>query len=954
MSRSARPHQQQQSMAPPPNDVLMGPPPLPLQAGAYNNPPNNSARTNNKESQDVSEKYRRLKKRFFELEERHKDAVLELRRSGERTVAWNHERAALLERIDELSTNQLNPERAIPSPSLTAYPRSLLSGRSQREFLRNLDMGVMEAENEPLDLDPLQMSRHVGPQARRMQEAEERERQEEEAKEARRATKRPRVGLRTKDSLPPPTVSGAPPPPQHHHTPQPYHAQHLNLHNHPSPQMMIPMPQGPPLLSPGQAPMNSPPVLMSSNSGSRLRAKPPAPLSPSEISPAPSTGSAPGHSTPLSPPPHSAPLPQGRSATPPSPLQGQEDEYMRGPSPPPATVAPSSALAPGQVPPPPSTPAHAPAPLQMPQPATPPATELGSTPGPGHALASPALSPPSSNGGIVTLSPAHQYRQTPVDPAKAAQSQMQMTLRPSSGTGGPGRPSEMQRHTKPKRLKAHTVTTKSFSIPVVPRGKDGLPMLPLNVGIMTVLNLGTIGMREHFHTERYIFPIGYEVTRYVSFYFCIAVRFCNSLSWGCRRYLSTVDPHSEVVYNCKIMDGGDGPKFQIIAADVPEAPFTAGTATGAWSVVVRSANMIRNRQHSNSVSGPDFFGLGQNTIKHLIQELPGADMLKDYVWQKFVEGGPLGGRHAAVIPALPEDHENNIMYAPIAPAMIFDHSPPPPPTPPIANNGNGAPSHYYSEQGELVELDNTRELQIIHVDTDDLQSGTNHAHDGRVKHRSMHALSQGAPMTMTSTLKPILFHQEYPTHHPRPVSASPLSQAAQTDERIPRQVVHMPMPESESPSTSTSGVGRRRQRRDSRASNASYDGYTNGSTEQARSPASVSSSSHRERERDRERDRPHSRSPLLHREQSAAYSPSRRGSAHSPYLQTNGAHRDGEEREYLSPTGSSGSHGQATFSSVMSAYPAQPPYEKERSRESERDRNGGDRMSPEYTYANAR
>lgn len=65
----------------------------------------------------------------------------------------------------------------------------------------------------------------------------------------------------------------------------------------------------------------------------------------------------------------------------------------------------------------------------------------------------------------------------------------------------------------------------------------------------------------------------------------------------------------------------------------------AGTATGAWSVIVRAANIIRNRQHSNSVSGPDFFGLGQNTIKHLIQELPGADRLKDYVWQNFVEGG---------------------------------------------------------------------------------------------------------------------------------------------------------------------------------------------------------------------------------------------------------------------------------------------------------------------------
>ncbi|KAK1224047.1 hypothetical protein PQX77_013069 [Marasmius sp. AFHP31] len=189
---------------------------------------------------------------------------------------------------------------------------------------------------------------------------------------------------------------------------------------------------------------------------------------------------------------------------------------------------------------------------------------------------------------------------------------------------------------KPKRLKSHAVTTKSFNIPLVPRDSQGKPMLPLNVGIMTVLSLGEVCMREHFHTERYIFPVGYEVTR---------------------RYLSTKDKNIEVVYHCSILDGGDGPKFQIIPSDAPELTVIAGTATGAWSNIVRKANALRNRQHSNSVSGPDFFGLGQNTIKHLIQQLPNADKLRDYVWQNFVEGGPLGGRHAAVVPALPEDYD---------------------------------------------------------------------------------------------------------------------------------------------------------------------------------------------------------------------------------------------------------------------------------------------------------
>ena len=76
-------------------------------------------------------------------------------------------------------------------------------------------------------------------------------------------------------------------------------------------------------------------------------------------------------------------------------------------------------------------------------------------------------------------------------------------------------PSTTVRHTKPKRLKAHTVTSKSYSIPMVPRDKNGKPILPLNVGIMTVNCLGEVCMREHFHTERYIFPVGYSVNRYV-------------------------------------------------------------------------------------------------------------------------------------------------------------------------------------------------------------------------------------------------------------------------------------------------------------------------------------------------------------------------------------------------------------------------------------------------------
>ncbi|KAH7876092.1 uncharacterized protein C8R40DRAFT_150674 [Lentinula edodes] len=286
----------------------------------------------------------------------------------------------------------------------------------------------------------------------------------------------------------------------------------------------------------------------------------------------------------------------------------------------------------------------------------------------------PAVSPSapllSSTGSLPesTMSPAQLQTEAP--PAADSSVEQETTNQPSSSSS------------KPRRLKSHAVVSKHHSIPTIPRDKHGQPMLPLNVGIMTVVSLGTICLRDHFHSERYIFPVGYTVTR---------------------RYLSTLDPNSDVVYHCTILDGGDGPKFQIVPADDPDKPIMASTATGAWSSIVKKANEIRKRQHSNSVSGPDFFGLGQNTIRHLIQQMPGAERLAKrgtrtgepekekeqedgknsadnnrrrrvngkyvwhnyiervngiYVWQHYIEGGPLGGRHAAVIPALPEEYES--------------------------------------------------------------------------------------------------------------------------------------------------------------------------------------------------------------------------------------------------------------------------------------------------------
>jgi hypothetical protein len=52
---------------------------------------------------------------------------------------------------------------------------------------------------------------------------------------------------------------------------------------------------------------------------------------------------------------------------------------------------------------------------------------------------------------------------------------------------------------------------------------------------------------------------------------------------------------------------------------------------------VKTANAIRKRDHSNSASGPDYFGFSNATIAKMIQDLPHADECKSYVMQRFEE-----------------------------------------------------------------------------------------------------------------------------------------------------------------------------------------------------------------------------------------------------------------------------------------------------------------------------
>ena len=98
-------------------------------------------------------------------------------------------------------------------------------------------------------------------------------------------------------------------------------------------------------------------------------------------------------------------------------------------------------------------------------------------------------------------------------------------------------------------------------------GQDGLPVLPLKIGLITLESLGDIVYdRESFHNERYIYPVGFKVTR---------------------QYWSTRDPEAVTTFRCEIRDGIVGPSFVVTPLDFPEDAISSNSPTGAWSHIFK-------------------------------------------------------------------------------------------------------------------------------------------------------------------------------------------------------------------------------------------------------------------------------------------------------------------------------------------------------------------------------
>lgn len=142
----------------------------------------------------------------------------------------------------------------------------------------------------------------------------------------------------------------------------------------------------------------------------------------------------------------------------------------------------------------------------------------------------------------------------------------------------------------------------------IQRDKNGAPIFPIHLGALTIHEVGKVVWdRPAFHTDKYIWPVGFKSTRV---------------------YTSAKNIEERIPYTCEIIDGGTAPQFVLNCKDFDE-PIVAQSCTGAWQSVVKKVNEMKSEETGKrtytNISGPEYFGLAHPTVMKLISELPNAE-----------------------------------------------------------------------------------------------------------------------------------------------------------------------------------------------------------------------------------------------------------------------------------------------------------------------------------------
>ncbi|CAB3379589.1 Hypothetical predicted protein [Cloeon dipterum] len=140
----------------------------------------------------------------------------------------------------------------------------------------------------------------------------------------------------------------------------------------------------------------------------------------------------------------------------------------------------------------------------------------------------------------------------------------------------------------------------------------------LRVGSLIFLNVGQLLPHQllNFHTQNYIYPIGYKIAR---------------IYWSMRSF------NKRCRYICSIHDNAGRPEFRVLVqeANHPDLELKGTSARQVWMQIMEPMAAVRRgsggvQVFPKFISGEDLFGLTEPAIIRVLESLPGIETLTDY------------------------------------------------------------------------------------------------------------------------------------------------------------------------------------------------------------------------------------------------------------------------------------------------------------------------------------
>jgi len=150
---------------------------------------------------------------------------------------------------------------------------------------------------------------------------------------------------------------------------------------------------------------------------------------------------------------------------------------------------------------------------------------------------------------------------------------------------------------------------------------DGMEFNVMRIGSVTFLSVGQLlpQQLQAFHTEDFIYPIGYKILRY---------------------YWSMKKVNKRCSYYCSVAEVDSKPEFRItvVEAGEEEEEYADSSCRGVWMQIVRKMETLRKSHDCTKlfpayVTGEDLFGFTEPNIVKVLESLPGIESLTDYTFK---------------------------------------------------------------------------------------------------------------------------------------------------------------------------------------------------------------------------------------------------------------------------------------------------------------------------------